>query len=111
MPSAMPLDDGAGDQRVPVESARERRHAHAVIDGELQRLHSITHVRVLLLPAHRVRVVGEATKPRERVINITTAIVGFQCGVTGGSRSNTYFLSAPVEVSSNRVGREQHERA
>ena len=31
----VPLDDLAGDERVTVEPARQRRNAHAVVDAEL----------------------------------------------------------------------------
>ena len=67
---AVPLDDAAGDQWMTVEAARERRHAHPVIDPELQRLHPVAHFRALFLPAHRVRVVGETAQPCERVIDV-----------------------------------------
>ena len=79
--------------------------------AELQRLHPVAHVRVLLLPAHRVRVVGEAAQPGERVIDVAAAIGGLQRGVVGGDGGNADFLRAPVEVGADRVGREQHERA
>ena len=99
----MPLNDGAGDQRVTVESTCEREHAHSVIDRELQRLHPVAHFRMLLLPAYWVWVVGETTQPGERMIDVT-AIGGLQCGVIGSDCGNTHFLGAPVEVTSDRVG-------
>ena len=68
-------------------------------------------VRVLLLPAHRVGVVGEAAQPRERVIDVAAAIGGLQRGVVGGDGGDADFLRPPVEVGADRVGREQHERA
>ena len=70
----MPLDDLAGDQRVAVEPARQRRHAHAVVDAELQRLHALPQRRgSASFPVHRIGVVGQAAHARERVIDVAAA--------------------------------------
>ena len=59
------LDDLAGDQRMTIEAARQRRHAHAVIDAELQRLHAVAHGRVRSSSnSIRIRIVGEAAQSR-----------------------------------------------
>ena len=70
----MSLDDVARDQRMPVEPARQRRHAHAVIDA---RAADPSCAGALLdrclLPTLRVGVVREAAHERERVIDVAAA--------------------------------------
>ena len=55
---------------------RQARHAHAVIDPELQRLHALAHFGIVTLPMLGVGVVGLTAHPRERVIDVAAAVVG-----------------------------------
>ena len=71
----MPDDHLAADHRVPVEAARQRAHAHAVIDAELQRLHALALCRCSCLPALDVGVVGQAADLCQRVIDVTRPVV------------------------------------
>ena len=66
----MLLNDPAGDQWVSVEPARQRWHAHAVIDPQLERLHALPHIVIMLLPVRWIRVLREAAHQCERVIDV-----------------------------------------
>ena len=98
------LDDVAGNQRMAIEPPRKLRHAHAVIDGELQRLHALADIRVLVLPTHGIGVVGEAAQARECVIDVATAVVRLQRGVTGDGSGDADLLRPPVEIGPDGIG-------
>ena len=83
MHTAVVLDQGAGDQRMTIQTLRQRRHAHAVVDAELQRLHALPHVLVVVLPMFGVGVGRETAAAGERVVDVATTIVGHQRLVFG----------------------------
>ena len=103
----MPDNDLAADHRMPAEPARQRHHAHAVIDTELQRLHPLA-LRLAFrrrLPAFGV-LIGEAAHHRQRVIDVAGQIVLGQLRITAARRGNTDFLRSPVEIKPDLVRRE-----
>jgi len=75
------LNDAAGNERVPVKPARKTGNTHPVIDPQLQRLHALTLVRVMLLPVCRVRVGRQAADARQCVINVPAAVGVQQCRI------------------------------
>ena len=108
----MPVSDDhlAADQRVAAEPARQRGHAHSVIDAELKGLHPWR----CDLPSgvafqRRRRLGGEPAHHRERVIDIARAIVLGQLRVAAARRGNADLLRPPVEIEPDLVGRELHE--
>jgi hypothetical protein len=105
------LDEVAGDDRMAVQACRQRRHTHAVVEAELQRLHALPHVGVFVLPARAVGVVGEGTEVCECVVDITPTIVLDQRVVFGQRGGNPDLLRPPVQIDADRVFRKDHERA
>ena len=90
---------------------RQRAHAHAVVDAELQRLHPLALAGVVVLPAFESVVVGQAAELGERVIDVARQIVVHQRLVAASRRGNADFLRSPIEIDPDRVGRKLHERA
>ena len=107
----VPDDHLAADQRVPIEAAGQRANAHAVIDAELQRLHPLALVGMVVLPALDVGVVGQAAEHGERVIDVARQIVLRQRRIAAARRRNPDLLRSPVEIEPDLVGRKLHERA
>ena len=109
----MPDDHFTGDHRMPTEPARQRRHAHAVIDAELQRLHpwplQFTFRRVF--PAFDVGLTGQAAESGERVVDVASQIVFRQLRIAAVRRGNPDLLGSPIEIKPDLVGRKLHERA
>ena len=61
----VPDDYFTRNQRMAVEAARQRAHAHAIRDAELQRLHLLTLSGIVTLPGLNVALSSEAAHQRE----------------------------------------------
>ena len=99
----MPDDHLAADQRMPIEAARQRANAHAVIDAELQRLHSLALAGLVALPALDVGLVGQAAEHCERVIDVAGRIVFCQRRIAAARGRNADFLGSPIEIKPDLV--------
>src|SRR6478752_1476281 len=84
---------------------------HAVIDAKLQRLHALSHIWLRFLPLLLIETECLATKLSEPEIDVAPTIVIHQRFIAGACRSNPYLLSAPVQINSDGVLRENHERS